>query len=351
VWALVNQTPFASEGTFCVDKNGADLWLVVVKGSFAISLQGTTDVASTQVPVFFEPQFRGDPRISSLVYESDLDFPKLTTDVLLNGSAYAPKGETRRILEVTMIVAGRKKSLTVNGDSLWEWGPIGPRVGDAAPFESMPIVYERAFGGYSPKPEGMPSADWEAKNPAGVGFASNESLAAGLPVANIQRPGAAISSWRDRPPPAGFGPIARHWHPRALYAGTYDELWLQRRFPLLPLDFDERFHQCSPEDQRPASFLSGGERIELSNLTASGQLIFRLPSESLVFRTSIDDDVTEHRSKLYTVAIEPSYPRVLMTWVSALPCHGRKYKLQRTVILRKKRSSLAEQVQKRKHAQ
>jgi hypothetical protein len=320
------------------------LWLVVVKGTYAIGPDGRTEIASTQVPVLHEPQFRGDPETSSLLYESDMEFPKRTTDVLLTGHAYAPRGEKRRSVNVEMTVGGLRKALTVTGDRVWTSGLAGPGPGDAIPFESMPIVYERAFGGYLPVPKGTRPTEWDARNPAGVGFATNPLLILGQPIANVERLGADISNWRDRPPPAGFGPIARHWQPRASYAGTYDDDWLKRRFPLLPLDCDKRFFQCAPDDQRPKSFFSGGERVELFNLTPSGHLTFQIPSESLLFRTIIDGTIREHRGKLFAVTIEPDYPRVLMVWVTAVRCHNKKYKLQRTVILRKKRISIAERV-------
>ena len=45
---------------------------------------------------------------------------------------------------------------------------------------------------------------------------------------------------------AAFGPVGRHWEPRVRYAGTYDDRWTEDRMPLLPKDFDDRFHNAAP---------------------------------------------------------------------------------------------------------
>jgi len=43
-----------------------------------------------------------------------------------------------------------------------------------------------------------------------------------------------------------FGPIGRHCKPRVQLAGTYDDSWTEDRMPLLPDDFQERFHNAAP---------------------------------------------------------------------------------------------------------
>ena len=80
--------------------------------------------------------------------------------------------------------------------------------------------------------------------------------------------------------PAGFGPIARHWEPRVRWAGTYDKRWQRTRKPLLPDDFDDRFHQCAPEDQQVDGGLIGGELVELltSRRKAAWRFAFRASS-------------------------------------------------------------------------
>src|SRR5262249_54919003 len=157
--------------------------------------------------------------------------------------------------------------LRVTGDRVWKGGAMG---GYTKPelFTTMPLVYERAFGGVRYR-NGRP-VSWNSCNPVGAGLSPTGSHEEGERLPNVENPDCLLSSGSRALSPAGFGPIARDWSPRREYAGTYDETWLAERYPLLPLDFDERFNQYAPEDMQPRSFLTGGERVELENLCADG---------------------------------------------------------------------------------
>ena len=80
MWGLKNHSPFSAERTWVRDKNGAEIWLVAVKGTFVIRPDGTTEIAEEQVPVTRFPVFQGEPGKSSLLYECDLIHAKPTTD-------------------------------------------------------------------------------------------------------------------------------------------------------------------------------------------------------------------------------------------------------------------------------
>jgi hypothetical protein len=76
--------------------------------------------------------------------------------------------------------------------------------------------------------------------------------------------------------------------------------------------------------------------VELVNLTPGGALSFQLPKVYLTFSTKIDRRTEEHRSQLATVIIEPDRPRVLMVWVTSLPCRNDVDYLDRTIIREKR---------------
>jgi hypothetical protein len=135
---------------------------------------------------------------------------------------------------------------------------------------------------------------------------------------------------------AGFGPFVRVWMPRRKHAGTYDAAWEKERQPLPPRDFDERFHQCAPEDQQVPGYLRGGESVELFNLSPSGYLKFALPKVALRFETRLGNEVVEHRAVLHTVVLQPDVSRVTMLWHTALPVHGKKLKIRHTTITQKR---------------
>jgi hypothetical protein len=333
MWLLENRTPYAAERTWVLDKNAAKSWVVVVKGTYNILPDGSTELADDQEDPLFLPKYRGEDGKSSIVYEADLIPTKQATDVLLNGHAYASGGKPTTKVAVVMKVDNLSKSLIVFGNRRWEKGLLGQTyITKPEPFVSMPIVYERAFGGWDTKPEDPADHRLEPRNFIGTGFVTRKKHLVGHALPNVEYPKQLISSWKDRPKPAGFGAVASYWTPRKELAGTYDDKWQKERFPLFPEDFDERFYQCAPGDQQIEGFLKGGEPVYLVNLTADGKLFFRLPEVYLKFMTFFGEKEVEHSAKLSTVIIEPDYPRVIMVWHTSLPCHHLVDKLDVTVI-------------------
>jgi len=332
MWALENQTPFAAERTWVRDKNGAEVWVVAVKATWTIHPDGSTKLAKEQVEVYRVPLYRGEPGKSSLLSEADLVHTKPVTDIILHGHAYAPSGTLATQVDVTLRLGTVQKTLRVFGDRYWGEAFLGPGITDPEPFEKMPVTYERAFGGTDQIDDNPKKHGWERRNPVGTGFATKAEHLAGHLVPNVEDPHDLIGGWKDRPQPAGFGPIARDWSPRVELAGTYDQKWVDERLPLLPLDFDDRFYQSAPKDQQATGYLRGGEAVELMNLTPAGYLSFALPRVWLTFSTELGRERVEHRANLHTVTLEPDVPRVIMLWHTMLPCHGKDQKLYRTII-------------------
>jgi hypothetical protein len=330
MWQVDNRTPFAAERGWVRDRNGAEVWLVAVKCTFDIRPDGSTEISADQPPVLRTPEYHGEPGTSSVKYEADLVLTKPTTDVILVGHAYAPGGHPVTALDAGFRIGPLEKILRISGDRTW--GALGPSA--PAPFDRMPLVYERAFGGVDLR-SAHPERDWEWRNPVGTGFAVARDNLAGQALPNIEYAKDRVGGWKDRPRPAGFGAIASHWQPRASFAGTYDETWMATRQPLLPDDFDDRFFQCAPSDQQTPAPLRGGEPVELYHLTPDGVLRFALPKTFLGFETRFHDGSREtHKERrLHTVIVEPDYPRVSLIWHTALPCHYKVQKLDRTVVM------------------
>lgn len=329
MWQVDNRTPFAIERGWVRDRDGTEIWLVAVKATFDILEDGRTVVSSEQPPVLRLPEYFGEPVQSSIKYDADLVLTKPTTDILVVGHAHAPAGYAVRQLDVGFKVGPVQKMLRVYGDR--QWKTIG--MTEPALFQKMPLVYERAFGGVdraSPTPE----RDWEWRNPVGRGFAVQSRHATGLDLPNVEYPKQLISAWNDRPPPAGFGAICSHWQPRAGFAGTYDDHWQKTRAPLLAEDLDDRHFQSAPPDQQAPHWLRGGEPVVLLRLTPGQDLRFTLPKLYLGFETRFYDGTRQVHPKkqLHTVILEPDFPRVSLVWHTALPCHFKVHKLERTVV-------------------
>ncbi len=342
MWQLDNRTPFAAERAWVRGRDGAEIWLVAVKATFDVLPDGSTAVSKVQPPVLRLPEHHGEPGASSIKYEADLVLTKKTTDIIVVGHAHAPAGTAVQHLDCGFRVGTVQKLLRVFGER--RWGRSGP--GDAQHWQSMPLVYERAFGGADAR-SASPQTDWDWRNPVGMGYYTAAEHAREQPLPHIEDPKALIKSWDDRHPPAGFGAIASHWQPRVRFAGTYDEHWQQTRAPLLAADMDERCYQCAPADQQAPEFLRGGEAVVLHHLHPSGRITFTLPKLDLGFETRFFDGSQElHANRhLHTVILEPdvaALPRVSLVWHSALPCHFKVHKLERTVITHKSDRSLGQ---------
>lgn len=322
VWEVRNSTPYQADRGWVRDITGREVWLVAVRARFRIvaGRGAVWDPDLGQDAVRLAPEFSGSGPLSALVADSDLVHEKRATDVLMTGHACAPRGHLATQLAVGMSVGPVAKRIAVFGDRLWTLGAAS----EPRPFSRMPLDHGRAYGG--PDLAGDPDApvDWYEPNPAGQGYTSRASALDGARLPNLEDPSGLMRSPSDRPRPMSFGAIAPHWPQRRRYAGTYDAAWEKARLPLLPLDFDPRYHQQAPEDQQVEGFLRGGEAVRLDGVHPDGPLEFALPRVSLAFETQFDDlTKMTHRAHLHTVVFEPDIPAVSMVWHTSLECHSR----------------------------
>ena len=325
MWTVENETPYAADAAFQSDSEGAKVWVVVVKATYDIHADGSLELARVQVPVARAPRYLGEPGKTGLLHESDFVPTKPTTDVVLHGHAYAPGGEPVTELVASLTVGPVHKVLRVVGDRTWVKSLASIETTEPQRFVQMPLTNDRAHGGVDENGNGRGAPSFEPRNPIGTGYAARRAHLEGQRAPNVLHN-------LDATTPAGVGPIARDWEPRLSLAGTYDEAWQRTRHPLVPLDFDERFYQCAPVDQQAPSYLQGGERVALYNLTPESSLSFELPRVQLAFRTDFGDELVEHRAVLHTVVLEPDIPRLQMVWHTGLKCHHRSLELRRTLI-------------------
>lgn len=272
---ISNRTPFAFEPAFLSDEEGRPAFVPIVKGTFAIAGTGSLEVAE-QRPVNLAGEHWGDPETSSYRYEPECAFMKPATDIVLLGHAYSPHSSAIEV-PVGIRVGTVQKIVTVVGDRDWEPGLSGRiRMTPPLPFERMPLIYERAFGGWDRRDPEQPAC--ELRNPIGTGFRVHWDVPEPTPLPNLEDPGDRIQTPQDRPAPAGFGFLSPHWLPRASFAGTYDDDWTAERSPLLPRDFDRRFFSAASPGLIAPGYLRGDEPVTVVNASPRGQLNFALPS-------------------------------------------------------------------------
>jgi hypothetical protein len=307
--------------------------VVVIKATFQWNDAGAVTLAEEQLPVLHADVFHGEPGVSSLRYAAEVCLRKPGTDVALVGQAYAPgRGATQ--VDVGLRVGPVQAALRVFGDRQWTRSVGTWRISSPLPFRTMPLGYERAYGGADTTHQDAAKHAGEARNPVGTGFCAHGSAERleGLRLPNLEAIDAPINHWKDRPAPVGFGFIGRDWEPRCRYAGTYDARWEKERSPLLPLDFDDRHHSAAHPSLVCPGYLVGGEPVRALNVTAQGNLAFALPRYELSVEARLQGKLLQPRPVLDTVVLEPDERRLLLTWRASLPCTRKLLYLEHVTV-------------------
>lgn len=325
---VTNHTPLAVAMAVLPNKDGVDTFYVVVKATYA--LRPAVALAAEQVAPFLTDEYFGDPAASSLKYAAEMHVGKLGTDVALVGHARPPGGRTVPELLVQVNVAGRSKAIRVLGNRVWRSDGTCSR---PQPFESMPLVFERAYGGvHQAGKNGRPLV--EERNPVGVGFQGQRSTGemVGDAVANLEDPQRPVAKLGDVQIPVGFGFVAPGWMPRRQFAGTYDEAWQKQRAPYLPVDFDLRFSNAAVAELCFPRPLAGGERIEVIGASGEGPLRFALPTLQPRVTVKVAGAPERPPTQLETVLIEPDQNRFCLSWRAELLCDRKVMRLEETII-------------------
>ncbi|MDJ0943331.1 MAG: DUF2169 domain-containing protein [Kiloniellales bacterium] len=324
---------------------------VLVKRSYDVVHGKRCARAEGDRPLIAGDQHFGDPMNSTVEFESDFVPFKLATDVVLNGRAFAPKGEAVTELTASLAVGQHRKDIVVIGDRMARHRKgQTPLFTDPEPFTEIELRYERAFGGidiYSDRKLACPYA----RNHLGRGFAIRNIKEAveGLPLPNIEDPQDRLTPERlcidhfihmDKlPMPQGFGWFLKYWRPRALLAGVMPadreteqelrkiyrqavppeqlELYDQTELP----DMDFRFFNGASQGLA-LPYLKGDEGIRLSGLAAEGDVVFGLPKERPEIGLDIGSGVQEPDVVLQTVMIRMEERQVDLVWRGAVPYPG-----------------------------
>lgn len=309
---LENLSGFGAADLLSIDREGHSLLVVCVAARFVLPrggkpVDGELRPAEEQRPPPVADEYFGELGTSSLKYEGQTAYVRRGTDIYVLGQAYAAGGRRTNALLVEVQVGRNRKEALVVGDRVWKRSLVGATLSEPTPFVSMPLVYERAFGG-----------EREPRNPVGRGLYENARNAADQPAPNLEDSKARIQSLTDRPRPVGFGPIARSWKPRLDYAGTYDARWVEERAPLWPLDFDERFFCAAAEGLTTARHLEGGEPVHLVGLSPHGPIDCLLPRRRIKVRAVFRDRVETQMMALDAVQLEPDEQILTLIWRTAI---------------------------------
>lgn len=301
------------------DKDGASILALVLKYTFRVSDVGTVEPlfgdAALQ-PDLVDTYNGEDAATASIRRPSQLFEYKPGTEVILLGHAFPRRGGATSA-DVALSVGPIQKTLRAYGLRVWQRGVFGGvSPGPARPItEPVPLIYELAWGGSDTSDPARPKVD--PRNPVGRGVGRDPRDLVDRPAAVLEDLGHPLDG--PKPKPVSFGALHRHWQPRASFVGTYDEDWLNTRMPLLPFDFDPRFHVSAPPDQWSETPLRSDTRIEVLGATDAGHWSFQLPRLSPGFSSYVRGVRSDHHTHLDTILLDADLQQVELTFRAAIP--------------------------------
>jgi hypothetical protein len=320
---LINHSPYTAGMAVDIDRDGADTLVLLVKATFDIMSDGDLKLSPDQRDIEWADVYAGEPGASSVLYESDATWGRTGTDIALIGHAYPQRAGDRHV-DVELRVGQFEKRARVFGDRHWQTVLGSVRMSAPEPFERIPLVWERSFGGVDLTSANPKDRNQESRNPVGRGFRAKNSQIDldGMRLPNVEDPHHLISDPADHPSPIGFGFVAKSWAPRVGFAGTYDDAWQKARVPLLPDDYNPRFAVAASEGLWAANGLHGGEVVDLVHLTPNGRLRFALPKVNVLGSYLAKVPPSNLDMRLAVAFIDADRMTLTLLWQGSQGIHG-----------------------------
>ncbi len=326
---LVIGSPLLRSEVFpATDVHGQEHLVVAVKGTWSLPGSGQRPRPMQATPLVYADEHYGEPGTSALRYATDMVRFKPQCDIVFDACAHAPDGQAVSTLGVHAQVGGWQKQIKVWGPRTWRRAVMGLEPSKPQPFVSMPLHLGLAFGAtrtYTQRRE----TEVEAydPNPVGIGWAGPNTLhqIGGQPMPCLEAFNDPVQKPDGTHRPIGLNAISANLPERSQYAGTYDDAWRKDVFPFLPEDFDERFFQSAPVDQR-VDYLQGGEEVQLVHMVqGQPQLSFKLPTlnelQVRVLRKDYSVEIpTVHADTLF---FETEAQRFSVVWRTSVPIRRR----------------------------
>jgi hypothetical protein len=220
--------------------------------------------------------------------ESDDVFKRGGVDILLFGSAKAPKGIPVKSMNVEVKFNNKTiNKIAVLGDRVWEKSILGMDISTPKPFTEMPLTLENTYGG---------QAEWDGlkiphhNNPYGKGFNYAKEDYVGKPLPNIENPDKLIRKWTDQPDPVGVAclPQLCELHMRNNIAFDKDGKMTK---------FEARFYNTA----FPAMIVDKIKENDVIEITGMSDtpFQFKVPAQTITMKVSMNE-----RSKEWQMYIE-----------------------------------------------
>lgn len=308
---------------------------------------------------FLDPEL--EPRLRA---DSEFWPRKGATDFVVRGSAFSTGGPTRR-MRVSAAVGGRRKEIEVFGPRVLEWSADGrPRIPEPEPFESVPLVWENAYGGidWRVPVEGRGKVATEValltdhpglypRNPWGKGYLVEDGAVPDMEMPNLEDPADLLdadrlvtggpAAWYRQPLPWCFEWMSAAVFPRCIFFGPGADPW----FPApedegcpevarghLPPGYrasmdergfvggpDRRFQQAASHDLVVPA-LRGGEPVQLKGLHPSyPELRFHLPERVPAIEVHVEGRGGRFEPALFSIECRPADEIVTLVYGVNVP--------------------------------
>lgn len=293
---LVNRTPVPALLRIAEIIEGRPrIGVLSAKATFRFDERGSVERVDDE-PV---PIFTSDEKTPlGLLPRDDLPQGGPAFEVMLLGCAHAPRGKPVPQMTVRLSVGRVSRQLAVFGDRTWiNPDKKGPRrfVSPPEPFTTMPLTWERAFGGTARVlvDEDSPVLVSDPRNAAGRGF-DPEPMATGLTaqigapkgfpqwarervLPNVEHPERLVKRWDDAPDPICWATLPLD---SMIHALRVDEAMA---------DFDDENPTYPPADvhfrahpEWVIDMPGEGTEVTLEGLTPEGRVSFALPRQRVL---------------------------------------------------------------------
>lgn len=267
---IISRQPFSTLFFHHWDLTGNEMGVLIVKGSYHIDeAQRCERFCTENSEIILTDLFHGEVNTSPIKQESDLTPLKPKTDITFNAYARSPDETPLENWPVSFTVKDKlSSSFHVFGERHWESkGNAKTKNWELSPIKAiseLPLTYTFAYGGTINISEDKSSS--HAYNPIGRGLLSDYALEQEMVV---PAPQIGLLNELSCPEPntnltvCGCGPLTKSFSPRLELAGTFDDIWLRERHPLMPLDFKTSYWNGAPSALQASNYLIGDETIEL----------------------------------------------------------------------------------------
>ncbi len=313
---IENKTPLVTLPFPTTNEDGDPMLTVVAKGTFDIVPDAFVRFSRTPTPIRTTPVHWDPEKPSSVRFEDDVVPFKPCTDIIVNGTAFAPGGKALPSWHTGVRVGNHYKCVTITGPRAWVHTPLlGWSLSPIVPVRQVPLRYELAFGGegYESNPVGIGQIDLTAVDKSKTVLAPQILCGDGV-----------TPRFGEEYPVEGFGAIARAWQPRRGFAGSFNEAWQKHTPQRLPDDFSIAHWSAAHPDLCAYSFFRGDEEVTLTGMHPEMATIrFQLPNQ-LVAVGLVHASGFRHGSpaRLDTILIDADSMRVELTWRVSFPLFG-----------------------------